>query len=93
MTLADEDSNSIPIDDGNRAILGNVAMQVAPCGAAYISFNFGHQVDKIETNVSSTTWRHLHCHIAWDWPLTSSVGIELLSSSARVTSAKSAKRL
>ena len=28
--LADEDSNSIPTDDVNRAILGNVAMQVAP---------------------------------------------------------------
>ena len=32
VTLADEDSNSIPADDVNRAILGNVAMQVAPPG-------------------------------------------------------------
>ena len=33
VTLADEDSNSIPTDDVNRAILGNLAMQVAPsCG-------------------------------------------------------------
>ena len=32
VTLADEDSNSIPTDDINRAILGNVAMQVAPPG-------------------------------------------------------------
>ena len=30
VTLADEDSNLIPTDDVNRAILGNVAMQVAP---------------------------------------------------------------
>ena len=30
VTLADEDSNSIPTDDVNRAILGNEAMQVAP---------------------------------------------------------------
>ena len=44
VTLADEDSNSIPADDVNRAILGNVAMQVAPPGA------------KIETNASGTTW-------------------------------------
>ena len=29
MTLADEDSNLIPTDDVHRAILGNVAMQVA----------------------------------------------------------------
>ena len=28
--LADEDSTWIPTDDVNRAILGNVAMQVAP---------------------------------------------------------------
>ena len=32
VTLADEDSNSIPTDDVNRAIPGNVAMQVAPGG-------------------------------------------------------------
>ena len=32
VTLADEDSNSIPTDDVNRAILGNVAMKVAPPG-------------------------------------------------------------
>ena len=32
VTLADEDSNSLPSDDVNRAILGNMAMQVAPPG-------------------------------------------------------------
>ena len=32
VTLADEDSNSIPTDDVNRAILGNMTMQVAPSG-------------------------------------------------------------
>ena len=32
VTLADEDSNSIPADYVKRAILGNVAMQVAPPG-------------------------------------------------------------
>ena len=32
VTLADEDSNSIPADDVNRAILDNVAMRVAPPG-------------------------------------------------------------
>ena len=30
VTLADEDSNSIPTDDANRAILRNLAMQVVP---------------------------------------------------------------
>ena len=35
VTLADEDSNSIPTDDVNRAILGNVAMQVAPSGGQH----------------------------------------------------------
>ena len=29
VTLADEDSNSIPSNNVNRAILGNVAMQAA----------------------------------------------------------------
>ena len=32
VTLADEDSNSIPTDDANKAVLGNVAMQVASSG-------------------------------------------------------------
>ena len=32
VTLADLDNNSTPADDVNRAILGNVAMQVAPPG-------------------------------------------------------------
>ena len=32
VTLADEDSNSIPTNDANRAILSNGAMQVAPPG-------------------------------------------------------------
>ena len=32
VTLADEDSNSIPTDDVNKAILDNMAMQVAPSG-------------------------------------------------------------
>ena len=32
VTLADEDSNLTPADHVNRAILGNVAMQVAPPG-------------------------------------------------------------
>ena len=32
VTLADEDSNSTPADVVNRAILGNVAMQLAPSG-------------------------------------------------------------
>ena len=35
VTLADEDSNSISTDDVNRAILGNVAMQVAPSGVQH----------------------------------------------------------
>ena len=35
VTLADEDSNLIPTDDANRAILGNVAMQVAPSGGQH----------------------------------------------------------
>ena len=35
VTLADDDSNSIPTDDLNRAILGNVAMQVAPSGGQH----------------------------------------------------------
>ena len=32
VSLADEDSNSTPADYVKRAILGNVAMQVAPPG-------------------------------------------------------------
>ena len=44
VTLADENNNSIQTDDVNRAIIGNVAMQVAPPGG------------QIEINASGTTW-------------------------------------
>ena len=37
MTLADEDNNSTPTDDVNRAITGNVAIQVAPPASATAS--------------------------------------------------------
>ena len=33
VTLADEDNSSIQTDDVNRAIIGNVAMQVGPPGS------------------------------------------------------------
>ena len=32
VTLADENNNSIQTDDVNRAIIGNVAMQIVPPG-------------------------------------------------------------
>ena len=35
VTLADEDSNSRLTDDVNKAILGNVAMEVAPSGGQH----------------------------------------------------------
>ena len=35
VTLADDDSNSIPTDDVNRAILGNMTMHVAPSGGQH----------------------------------------------------------
>ena len=35
VTLADEDSNSIPTDGVTKAILDNVAMQVAPSGGQH----------------------------------------------------------
>ena len=36
VTLADEDTNSILADNDNRAIQGNVVMQVALCGNSVI---------------------------------------------------------
>ena len=35
VTLADEDSKSIPTDDVDKAILGIVAMQVVPSGGQH----------------------------------------------------------
>ena len=35
VTLADDDSNLIPTDDVDMAILGNMVMQVAPCGGQH----------------------------------------------------------
>ena len=51
VTLADDDSNSIPTDDVNKAILGNVAIQVAPSGGQqWNKCKWHHLVTKLVTN-------------------------------------------
>ena len=52
VTLADEDGNSTPADDVNRAILGNVAIQVAPPGdQLWNYYNWCHLADTFVTLV------------------------------------------
>ena len=69
-----------------------IALHALVVDLANIRYKFGHQVLPLAlVSILATRWRHLHCHIVWDFPLASSVGIELLSSTARVTSVKSAK--
>ena len=41
VTLADKDTNSILTDKANRAIQGNVRIQVAPSGAKFITYASG----------------------------------------------------
>ena len=54
VTLADEDSNSIQTDDVNRAILGKLAMQVAPSGGQHRNLcKWYHLVAKLVTNSRS----------------------------------------
>ena len=57
---------------------------------------FGHQVAQLELVQNLViSWRHLHCFQSWPpWIalLASSVSIELVSSSARVTSVNSSQR-
>ena len=48
VTLADEDTNSIPTDNVKRVIQGNVAMQVTQPG--------GHLLAKFATNASGAIW-------------------------------------
>ena len=36
--MADEDTKSIPTDEANRAILGNVAMPVAQSGGKIVTY-------------------------------------------------------
>ena len=51
VTLADEDTNSILADNDNRAIQGNVAMQVAPPGdQIWIKCNWRHLMTKFGSN-------------------------------------------
>ena len=68
VTLADEDSNSIPTSDVNRAFLGNVAMQVAPSdGQHWIKCKWHHLVTKLVTNSrSANCWPNLQLmHVWW----------------------------
>ena len=61
VTLADEDSKSIPTDDVNKAILGNVAIQVAPSGGQqWNECKWHHLVAKLVTNSRSPNcWPNL----------------------------------
>ena len=79
MTLADEDTNSILSDNAKRAIQGNVAMQVTQPG--------GHLVAPFAFFAKLASRLH-HCidTLPWIALLALSVSIELVSSSARVTS-------
>ena len=57
VTLADEDSNSIPTDDVNKTILANVAMQVAPLGGQTCNCHKKPQLlAKSTTNACSAIW-------------------------------------
>ena len=66
-----------------------------PGGATWIGCQCGHQMALLALVLDlANSWRLLHCHIAWDWPIdiassTWHIGIELPFSSARVTSVKS----
>ena len=54
VTLADEDTNSILADNGNRAIQGNVATQVTQPGRKICKlYKWCHMVAKLATNASS----------------------------------------
>ena len=54
VTLADEDTNSILTDNANRAIQGNVAIQVTQSGGQ--SWKWSHLVVKFATDASDATW-------------------------------------
>ena len=57
VTLADEDTNSILTDNANRAIQGNVAMQVTqPGGQLCKQCKWRHLMTKCWTNPSCATW-------------------------------------
>ena len=58
MTVADEDTNSILTDNANRAIQGNVAMQVTQPG--WKNCNIGWQVMPSGGQIcNQCRWRHL----------------------------------
>ena len=57
MNLADEDINSIPTDTTNKAIQGNVAMQVNQHGWKICNLcKWRHLVVKFATNASGVIW-------------------------------------
>ena len=57
VTLADENTNSIQTDNANRAILGNMTMQVMQViqagGQLWIQCKWHHQMTKFLTNANS----------------------------------------
>ena len=65
VTLADEDSNSIPTDNANRAIQGNLTMQVTrPGGQLWKQCKWRHLMTKFWTNARCATWWPIFKNIA-----------------------------
>ena len=60
MTLPDEDPNSILADNDNRAIQGNVAMQVAPPDDLWIKCNSARTAHTARTAHISRTAHTAH---------------------------------
>ena len=57
LTLADEDTDSILTDNANRAIQGNVTMQVMqPSGQVWKQCKWRHLMTKFWTNPSCAVW-------------------------------------
>ena len=54
-----------------------------------ICWKFSHQVAPLAlVRNLATRWRHMHCHIAWDFLIGSSVSINCVFSSIKVISAR-----
>ena len=57
MTLADDDTDPILTDNANRAIQGNVSMQVTQPGSQLCKqYKWGHLMTKFWTSPSCATW-------------------------------------
>ena len=76
LTLADEDRNSMPTDDANRVIVGNVAMQVALSYGQIVTLSIIYKKRKLFVKFATNAMQYKLHHLVVKFGTNASAAIQ-----------------